>query len=82
MPSHTDTEELGSPESLDGSGGGGRRPEEEMDSMTGRRGAQVKVQEEVGGAAGWGSVHFLGSGRDGGGSCCALWREELACRSA
>lgn len=27
------------------------------------RGVQVKVQEEVGGAAGWGTVHFLGSGR-------------------
>lgn len=27
------------------------------------RGVQVKVQEEAGGAAGWGTVHFLGSGR-------------------
>lgn len=51
--------------------------------MTGGGGGavQVKVQEEVGGAAGW-RVPFLGSGRGGGGSCCALWREELACRSA
>lgn len=59
----------------------GRRPEE-MDRNDWREGVQVKVQEEVGGAAGWGRVHFLGSGRGGGGSCCALWREELACRSA
>lgn len=35
------------------------------------RGVQVKVQEEVGGAAGWGTVHFLGSGRG--------WRRFVLC---
>lgn len=58
----------------------GRRPEEMDRNDWCVGGVQVKVQERVGGAAGW-RVPFLGSGRGGGGLCCALWREELACRS-
>lgn len=51
--------------------------QEGLENMMGdgdRVGVQVKVQEEVGRAAGWERADFLVSG---GGECNALWREEF-----
>lgn len=51
--------------------------QEGLENMMGdgdRVGVQVKVQEEVGRAAGWERADFLVSG---GGECSALWREEF-----